>query len=119
LPTHYRWVDNLDYKRSKAPWSVDEDEAILVGIQVFGRSNFSSIAKLLPGRNTSAVKIRIRTLFRWKIIVSFDYFIILTTLSLRKLATKKTQQAHQVHWAKSWISLERDRKKLVEVSHSC
>jgi hypothetical protein len=71
----FRWVDNLDYKRSKAPWSADEDEAILVGIQVFGKSNFSSIAKLIPGRNTSAVKIRIRTLMRWKIAVSQNLFV--------------------------------------------
>lgn len=64
-----RWVDNLDYKRSRKPWSKEEDEAVLVGVKVFGRSSFSSIAKLIPGRNTSAVKQRFRTLLRWKIIV--------------------------------------------------
>jgi hypothetical protein len=72
-----RWVDVLDYKRNNAPWSLDEDEAILIGIQVFGRSGFSSIAKLIPGRNTSAVKLRIRTLFRWKITVSLSFVLFM------------------------------------------
>lgn len=78
-----RWIDVLDYKRNSSTWSLDEDEALLVGVQIFGRresgrgrgdvsasDNYSKVAKLIAGRNTSDVKARIRTFVRWKVIVS-------------------------------------------------
>ncbi|KAI6205386.1 hypothetical protein M3Y94_00786400 [Aphelenchoides besseyi] len=65
-----RWIDSLDQKRNNFPWTPDEDEALLVAVSVFGRNNFSSIAKMIPGRNTSAVKCRVRLFLRWKIIAA-------------------------------------------------
>ncbi|KAI6173458.1 hypothetical protein M3Y98_01083800 [Aphelenchoides besseyi] len=65
-----RWIDSLDQKRNNFPWTPDEDEALLIAVSVFGRNNFSAIAKMIPGRNTSSVKCRVRLFLRWKIIAA-------------------------------------------------
>jgi hypothetical protein len=54
-----------------APWTIDEDETILIGIQLFGRSSFSEIGKLLPNRNTQDMKRRVMAWGKWKIRVRF------------------------------------------------
>ncbi|CAD5229306.1 unnamed protein product [Bursaphelenchus okinawaensis] len=72
LQCRARWINNLDYKRSSNPWSVEEDEAILVGMKIFGRNQYAKIAKLLPGRNNCDTKNRSRTLLRWKIAAMVD-----------------------------------------------
>ncbi|KAI6244125.1 hypothetical protein M3Y99_00083400 [Aphelenchoides fujianensis] len=51
-----RWVDNLDQKRNDFPWTADEDEAVLLGITVFGRNNYSAIAKMIPRPEHAAYK---------------------------------------------------------------
>lgn len=35
-----RWINVLDQRRSTEQWTAEEDEAILVGLKVFGRRMF-------------------------------------------------------------------------------
>ena len=70
----FSWIDVLDYKRLSGPWTVEEDEAVLVGVRIFTRHSYSRIAYLVPGRNTSDVKARIRIFIRRKILVSALHF---------------------------------------------
>lgn len=74
-------MDALDYKKVYAPWTVDEDELILVGSKIFGKNQYSKIAKLVPGRNTNDIKSRVRTLLKWKIVAILEETVPTKTIS--------------------------------------
>ncbi|KAH7666445.1 Myb-like DNA-binding domain containing protein [Aphelenchoides avenae] len=62
-----RWINVLDQRRSTSPWSLEEDERLLMGMKVFGRQEYSKISTLLEGRNPHDVRMRVRQLVRYKI----------------------------------------------------
>jgi hypothetical protein len=66
-PPFLRPTNTVNGQRVTSPWSLDEDEALLTGLQVFGRRNLSEIYKLIPERDVDSIGDRIRTLLRWKI----------------------------------------------------
>lgn len=65
----YRWIHVLDHKRRDLPWSWEEHQRLLYGVQLFGRDQCAKIAKLIPGRNNMDVRMRIRLLIRYQIEV--------------------------------------------------
>jgi len=97
-----RWLNHLDERIRKEPWSEEEDLELLLKQWIIG-NKWSDIVKYLPGRTENMVKNRFNTLAKQKREEKRNNCVKKLDEVIGSLEENKTEQEDQYFWIKEKI----------------